>query len=166
MDLTNFYLLDIVLICGLPGSGKSHFATTYFTPDNWKRISRKEIRRLLYEMTTFGNKWKGEYNVEDEFLVKHVERKIFEHFLQNRNKVLIDNPSITKSSRKNYLSIAEQRSNTIGVILLNTPLMKCLERNKGREDKIPDTVISDLYAKLELPEKDEGFEEILVINNY
>jgi predicted kinase len=120
----------------------------------------------MYEMTSFGNKWKGEYDVDDEFLVKHVERKIFEHFLQIREKVLIDNPSVTKSSRKNYLSIAEQRSNTIGVILLNTPLQKCLERNQGREDKIPNTTISDLYSKLESLEKDEGFEEILEINNY
>lgn len=167
MDLTNFHQLDIVLICGIPGSGKSHFAKAHFHNKSRKRINRKEIRRHIYEMTSFGNKWKDEYfDEEGESLVKHVERKMYEQFLQNMDKVLIDNPSVKKSSRKNYLSLAEQRVKTTGVIFLNTPLMKCMERNQKREDAVPDKVISTLYSSIELPDKHEGFDEILVISDY
>lgn len=167
MDLTNFYPLDIVIICGIPGSGKSHFAKTFFKKEDRKRINRKEIRRHIYEMTSFGNKWKEEYfDEEGESLVKHVERKMYEQFLQNMDKVLIDNPSVTKSSRKNYFSLAEQRVKTTGVIFLNTPLMKCMERNKKRDDAVPDKVISTLFSSIELPDKHEGFDEILVISDY
>ena len=167
MDLSIFHQLDIVMICGIPGSGKSHFAKANFQQGNRKRINRKEIRRHIYEMTSFGNKWKEEYfDEEGESLVKHVERKIYEQFIQNMDKVLIDNSSVTKSSRRNYLSLAEQRVKTTGVIFLNTPLMKCMERNKKRDDDVPDKVISTLFSSIELPDKHEGFDEIMVISDY
>ena len=118
-------------------------------------------------MTSFGNKWKEEYfDEEGESLVKHVERKMYEQFLQNMDRVLIDNPSVTKSSRKNYLSLAEQKFKTTGIIFLNTPLMKCMERNQKRDDAVPDKVISTHFSSIELPEKNEGFDDILVIGDY
>ena len=167
MEIDRFYSLDIVLVCGLPGSGKSHFAKRFFKKDNRKRINRKEILRLLYEMTSFGDKWLEKYfNEQDEFLVKHVERKICEHLLQNRRKILIDNTSVSASSRRTYLHIAKQMHKSIGVILLNTPLQKCLSRNQNSDDHIPDTVISNLYAGMDLPKKEEGFKETLIIENY
>jgi len=167
MDLSKFLNLDLILICGLPGSGKSHFAKTYFNQNNRKRINRKEIRRFIYEMTSFGEKWKEEYfEDQDEILVKHVERKILEHFLQNKRRVLIDNTSATTDSRKNYITTAKQMNKSIGIIFLNTPLQKCLARNQSREDPLMDTIISNLYTGMELPEKNEGFKECAVVNNY
>jgi predicted kinase len=107
MDIHRFQGFDIVLVCGLPGSGKSHFARTHFLQSGRKRVNRKEIRRLLFEMTTFGQKWsEKEFASNDEFLVKHVERKIIEHLLQAKQKLLIDNTNISTESRKQYLTIA------------------------------------------------------------
>jgi transcriptional regulator of acetoin/glycerol metabolism len=48
--------LDIVLVCGLPGSGKSHFSREYFQDSERDRVNRKEIHRMLYEMIHFGKK--------------------------------------------------------------------------------------------------------------
>ena len=109
MELDRFQNLEIILVCGLPGSGKSHFARTHFLQSGRKRVNRKEIRRLLFEMTNFGQKWsEKDFAASDEFLVKHVERKIVEHLLQNHQKLLIDNTSVSRESRKGYLSIAHQ----------------------------------------------------------
>ena len=167
MDLGRFQNLDVVLVCGLPGSGKSHFAGTHFAAGGRKRVNRKEIRRLLFEMTNFGKKWaETEFASNDEFLVKHVERKIIEHLLQTKQKILVDNTNISAESRKPFVAIAHQAGRSVGAIFLDTPVIRCLERNRARADSLPERVISQLAAEKELPRPDEGFKEVLVIESY
>ena len=130
-------------------------------------MNRKEIRRHLFEMTSFGQKWtEKEFASNDEFLVNHVERKIIEHFLQNKQKLLIDNTNISVESRKPYITIARQSGRSIGAIFLDTPVLRCLERNRSREDALPERLISSLAAEKELPENSEGFKEIMVVDSY
>jgi len=169
MDLERFDALDIVLVCGLPGSGKSHFSSNHFNRRGRKRINRKELRRLLYEMTSFGDKWREEYfSDHDELLVKHVERKILEHLLQNHSPVLIDNTSISIESRQYFVGVARNSGKSLGAIFLNVPIQKCLARNRNRpvEDQISEGIIANLYAALEVPTKQEGFHEVLVLPDY
>jgi predicted kinase len=167
MDLGRFQSLDIVVVCGLPASGKSHFAGAHFSGTGRLRVNRKELRRLLFEMTHFGQKWsEKDFASSDEFLVKHVERKIIEHFLQNHQKLLIDNTSMSRESRKSYLTIARQAGKSIGVIFLDIPVARCLERNRTREDSIPERVISQLEAEKELPDIAEGYKEAIVVTSY
>ncbi|TVQ40287.1 MAG: ATP-binding protein [Spirochaetaceae bacterium] len=167
MKLEPFYQLDVVLVCGLPASGKSHFSERFFHRDNRKRVNRKEIRRNLHQMFEFGEQWKEEYfDNSDEGLVKHVERRILEHLLHSGKRVLVDNTSVSVSSRKSYLAIAHQMQKSIGVIFLNTPLKRCIERNNERALHVPDVIIANLSAAAELPRADEGFDERLIINEY
>ena len=167
MDLSKFLPLDIVLVCGLPGSGKSVFSKQYFANSGRARVNRKEIHRLLYEMIHFGEKWtEKEFDEIDDFLVKHVERKIIEHLLQNKQKILIDNTSVSESSRKTYVGIARQMHKTIGAIFLQTPPATCLERNRSRKDPVPERVISNLAATIDIPRNEEGFKELLILKEY
>lgn len=167
MDLSKFADLDMVLVCGLPGAGKSHFCARHFKQSGRLRINRKEIRRLLYEMTHFGEKWSEEYfESHDEHLVKHVEKKIVEHLLQNKQKILVDNTGVSKDSRKAYLSTAKALGKSAGAVFLDVSREKCMERNRSRKDSIPDTVITNLSLATELPERDEGFQAVLVVKDY
>ncbi|MDH4129087.1 MAG: ATP-binding protein [Spirochaetota bacterium] len=167
MKIDQFQELDIVLVCGLQGSGKTHFARNFFRSNDRKRINRGELRKYIYEMTHFGDKWQDDYfNETDEMLVKHVERKILEHFLHNNRKVLIDNTSVTIDSRKNYVILAKKMNKSIGVIFLGTPVDKCLERNRKKESKLSENIITNLYAKIKLPDHDEGFKEVLIVSDY
>jgi tRNA uridine 5-carbamoylmethylation protein Kti12 len=167
LDLTKFETLDILLVCGLPGSGKSVFSKQYFANSGRDRVNRKEIHRLLYEMIHFGKKWtEQEFDALDEHLVKHVERKIIEQLLQNKQKVLVDNTSVSESSRKTYVGIAQQMHKTIGAIFLQTPPATCMQRNREREDPVPERVISNLAAAIDLPRTEEGFKEVFVLKDY
>jgi bifunctional polynucleotide phosphatase/kinase len=166
MDLRRFQDVDLVMVCGLPGSGKSQFAKTYFQASGRKRVNRKEIRRLLYEMTNFGEGWTEQrFDSADDFLVKHVERKIIEHLLQNRNRVLVDNTSVSADSRKAYVAMARQMRKSIGIVFLHTPTLLCLENNRRRADPVPEMAISNLAAALDLPRPEEGFKEVLIVEN-
>ena len=167
MDLAKFKDLDIVLVCGLPGSGKAQFSSGFFKGSGRRRVNRWEIRRMLYEMTTFGDTWSEErYSTVDEVLVKHVERKIIEHLLQNRLPVLAENTCISAASRKTYLSIARQAHHTAGVIFLDTPVATCLERNRARRDPVPERVIAELAAALERPDAGEGFDQFMIASGH
>ena len=167
MKVDQFQGLDIVLVCGLQGSGKTHFARSFFQSNGRKRINRGELRKYLYEMTHFGNSWKEEYfNETDEMLVKHVERRILEHFLHNDRKVLVDNTSVTYESRKNYVALANKMNKSIGVIFINTSAEKCLERNRNKDDRVAENVVTNLYAKIKLPDREEGFKEVLIVSDY
>lgn len=164
-DLTKFHKLDIILVCGIPGAGKSYFSRKEFMGRERKRVNRKEIRRLLYEMTNFGDKWsESRFSSVDEHLVKHTERKMIEHLLSGGEKVLVDNTSITADSRSLYVKIAKGMNKSIGVIFLDTDVNKCIERNRLLEDPSPERIIAKLSAEKSLPVKAEGFNEILVLS--
>jgi predicted kinase len=164
MELSRLNSMDIILIAGLPGSGKSYFAREHFARANRSRINRKEIRKFLYEMSHFGESWKEAYFEEkNEYLVKHVERKILEQLLTNREKVLIDNISVTVSSRRQYIDIAAAYKRSIAIVFINTPVQECMKRNADRSDALPPMIISNLYSSLVLPDKKEGFREVLIL---
>ncbi len=106
--LEKFNSFDILLICGVYGSGKNAFAEKYFKNGAWNRVSRNEIRKLLYEMTRFGETWESaKFSEEDDILVKHIERKILEHYLHNKRKVLVINTFATKKSRQRFVSLRQ-----------------------------------------------------------
>ena len=118
-------------------------------------------------MLNFGAKWSEKnFSDSDEFLVKHVERKTMEHLLQGKHKLLVDNTSVTKASREAYIHLAQRMRCNIGIIFLDTPLKLCIERNRQRDDPAPDVAIANLSAALELPGEDEGFRELIILENY
>lgn len=165
MDITKFHQLDIVLLCGLYGSGKTEFAIKYFKGQNRNRVSRTEIRKYMYEMTNFGEHWDaGRFTEESDALVKHIERKILEHFLHFKQNVLIINTFVSKKSRKSIIELAHQMKKTIGAIFLQRPLEQCIERNKNNIVEVPQQIIYAMHNKIELPEKNEGFNEVLILN--
>ena len=169
MTLEQFRKCDIVLVCGLPGSGKSFFSRKYFAKSGRKRVNRKEIRHYLYEMLTFNDKWSEEkFDLVDENLVKHIEKKTIEQLLQVGAQLLIDNNSISAASREAYVAIAERNKKTISAIFINTSLATCLKKNRERppEDIVPESIISNLVATIEYPDRKEGFKDVLVIDHY
>jgi len=164
MDTSKMDNLDIILLCGLYGSGKTEFATKYFLGKDRNRISRSDIRKSMYEMTNFGERWTPDRFSEDtDALVKHIERKIVEHFTHQKKKILIINTYITKKSRQSIIELARQTKKTIGAVFLNRPLEQCLERNSKSALAVPQEVIYKLHSRIEVPEKSEGFNEVMIV---
>jgi len=165
MDLAKIDYLDIILVCGLYGSGKNEFAMKYFRDKDRSRISRSDIRKYLYEMTHFGEPWRADrFTEEDDALVKHIERKTVEQLIHTKKKVIIINTFVTKKSRQAFIDYARQTKKTIGAIFLNRPLEECLERNARNENPTPQEIIYKLHHRIEIPEKSEGFSEVITVS--
>ena len=54
----------------------------------------------------------------------------------------------------------------ISAVFLDTPVAQCLQRNRSREDAIPERVISNLAAEKELPEVSEGYKDVVIVTDY
>jgi predicted kinase len=164
LDLSKMHTYDIILVCGLPSSGKSYLSRNEFNINERKRINRKEIRRLIYEMTSFGEKWSEQlFASVDQHLVKHTERKMIEHLLSTGEKILIDNTSITVDSRKLYTTIAARMNKTIGAIFIDADVNRCIMRNRASKDPVPENVFPKLSAGKTLPDKREGFTAVVIV---
>ena len=50
--------------------------------------------------------------------------------------------------------------------IIDTPVIKCMERNRSREDSVPERIISNLRAEMELPDVSEGYKDVMVIDSY
>jgi predicted kinase len=165
MDLAKIDYLDIILLCGMYGSGKMEFAVKHFKGKGRARVSRSEIRKDLYEMINFGDSWTSDrFTEEDDALVKHIERKTVEQLLYLKKKILVINTFVTKKSRQGFVDIARQMKLTIGAIFINRPLEQCLDRNSRNPIPVPTEIIYKLYPRIELPEKSEGFNEVLTVS--
>jgi predicted kinase len=153
---------DIVLVVGNYGAGKSYLAKNSFKER--KRIDRHQVRHHLKEMTEHGARWKAEdWNEDLEGLIKHIEHDIICHFLERNEKIIIDNTSLTKKSRKRYIENARRYNKTIACVYLQRDTSTLLEQNKRREFPVPDHIIVQLYTKTESPTVDEGFDTVVYV---
>lgn len=167
MNLEKMKSMNMVLLCGLYGSGKTEFALRYLKNDNRYRISRSEIRKLIFEMTSFDKRWSADkFNEEDDVLVKHVERKILEHYLHNKRNILIVNTFMTVQSRARFVKIAKDSRRTIGAIFLDTPVESCHAYNQKHNMAVPTHVVNNLNLKKALPTVKEGFDEVMVVTDF
>ena len=152
---------DIILIVGNYGAGKSYIAKTYFS--DRKRINRLEIRQMLKLMTEHGAKWDpNEWDEDIEGLIKHIEYDIICHFLERDQRIIIDNTSLTKKSRKRYVEYAAHYKKSIACIFLDRDINYLLEQNKKRGSPIPEHIIVNLYSKTEPVTLDEGFNIVVI----
>lgn len=143
----------LTLMCGIPGSGKSTYAKKYMKESNSYYISRDNIR---FEM------------IKDEESYFSHENEVFDTFVSLTNKflkegknVIADATFINKASRKKFLTKVIQPS-SLDIIVLNTPLNVCLERNAARTGRelVPEKAIKNMYYNCETPTKEEGFDKI------
>ena len=166
MDINALHSCHIVLLGGIYGSGKTGFAVRHFADRSRYRISRSEIRKLIFEMTNFGKEWTAEmFTEEDDVLVKHVERKIIEHYLHNKRNVLVINTFTSPESRTRFVRMAKEMKKTIGIIFLDVPLDICLKNNAVKSSKVPPYILQNLLNKKTLPSVKEGFNEVAIITN-
>lgn len=138
----------ILILIGLPGSGKSKFAKCL------KRISNG----VVYSFDDYMQQnFKGiRYdNVPWKMARKQFETRIQRDVCENSNKVyIIDDNHYYNSMRKAYRELARQCQIGYLQIVLDTPLKKCIERNNTRQQMVPVQVIQRMHSKMQFSTRD------------
>lgn len=146
----------LIMMIGLPASGKSTIAKKYAKKENAIIISTDELRQEL-----LGNENSQENN---ELIFKEAEKRLKENIINDKN-VIFDATNISYKRRIDWLN----RFNKFNVykiaILIATPYEECLLRNAKRDRKVPEEVIKNMYHNFYVPQYYEGFNKIIVEYN-
>ena len=88
--------------------------------------------------------------------------------LKRFDAVYADSTCLTQKSRALLIKKIKElyKDNfEINAIYMNTPLSTCLERNAKRTGRarVPETSIREMWIRLEVPTKKEGFNRIFIV---
>ena len=130
--------MDLFVMIGLPGSGKSTLAKEIAEEKNALIISTDAIR-------------KG-YSITNPF---PVAREMFITYMQTGRDVVYDATNLTTKNRTAALEMAKKFGYEPTAVVMLTPLDKCYEQNRKREDVVPDDVIDKFLRRFEYPYEGE-----------
>lgn len=143
--------MRIVLLVGLPGSGKS----TYLQRMSAPALSSDAIRKLLLDD-------EGDQGANDR--VFQTLRYLLRHRLALARPVTyIDATNLTPEERRPYIGIGQAFGCEIEAIFFDVPVEVCRERNARRHRVVPEEAMARLAAKLIPPEVGEGLARVTVI---
>jgi len=141
----------LILLVGLPGSGKSTWAARKKLPV----LSSDELRRILADDPTDQSIHKRVFSVL-RLLIKHrLELK--------RPVTCIDATNLTPKERRPYLALARRHDAIIEAVFFNTPIAECQRRNRLRQRVVPREAIETMARKLVPPLTREGFSKVTTL---
>ena len=134
-------MAEAIIFIGLQGAGKTTYFNTHFAATH-EHISRDVQKTSDRELT------------------------IMRDCLSARRSFVIDDTNATRSSRAAFVREPKAAGFRVVAYFFDTPVRTAIGRNNHRKDKKPIPVPAILRAAktLQLPEADEGFDEVHVVN--
>jgi predicted kinase len=132
--------MEAVIFCGVQGSGKTSFFRERFF-DTHLRLNLDMLR------------------------TRHRENLLLRACLEAKQPFVVDNTNPTARERAKYIAAAsDARFKVIGYYFSSKPV-ELLARNAQRPEgvRVPDLALLGTYKRLEIPRKEEGFDELYYV---
>lgn len=158
MNNINQSIPQMIMLCGLPASGKSTFAQIL-----------QEMEYHVYSLDVIREELLKNADKQDQNVyVFEVLHKRIKKDLLNRISCVYDDANLSMKKRKSFLNELKNIPCIKKCILFATPIKVCKERNNNRHRKVPDEVFDKMIRSFWIPMKYEGWDEIEVhtIPNY
>lgn len=137
--------MKLLMLKGLPGSGKSTWAKT-FTDHNpeWVRINKDSIRQMI-----------GGYEPKKESLVLQFRNAMIDLALKDGKNVIVDDTNFHPKHEQYFSSLAEQSKGEVkfDVKIFDTPLEVCIENDLKRLNSVGQKVIRKMWSQYLAPRK-------------
>lgn len=145
---------QFIIMMGLPKSGKSTFVYRELKKDNNVVVSADSLRQLIYGQDFYPN---------GESVVWAVHQYMLQELMKQNSNIIIDNTNKSKDRRSSLIKAAKDMGYNVIGVMMATPYDVCLKR--AEEEGFPVDVLADATKNWDNPEKEEGFDKILVIDH-
>lgn len=150
----------VLILSGLPASGKSTRARELVDKGNWKRVNKDLIRLMLDN-----SKWSR----NNEKFVLALRDHIIVSALKAGSNVVVDDTNFGKHPQHIKELVKDIPNVIVEEEFINTPLEVCISRDANRDESVGKKVIMDMYNKYlrkeqELVPYDETLPDAIIVD--
>ena len=133
----------VYMMSGLPGTGK----------DTWIRQNLPDIPMVSLDEIRHERKI---LPTDNQGLVANLAKEQAKEYLRKRQSFVWNATNLTPAMRQQLISLFEGYKARVNIIYLETDWQTLLERNRSREDAVPQSAIKSMLGKLTPPEAYEA----------
>jgi predicted kinase len=156
-------MIRLVLLIGLPGSGKSSLIRFLQRDFQYLQvISTDKIRGQLFGDESIQGPWMWVWRE----VSRQLQEAVKDAHLGRIHTVIYDATNVQRKQRQRVIKLARAIAfNQIIGVWVNTPLQLCLERNNSRDRIVPEDIIlkMNVYLQDAPPSLDDGFDDLIIL---
>ncbi|WP_373542745.1 AAA family ATPase [Chamaesiphon sp.] len=136
--------LEVILMCGLPGTGKD-----YWIDQNHPDLAVISLDRLRQQM--------GVLPTDPQGTIVQAGRDLAQGYLQSETPFIWNATNIVKPIRSSLIKLFAGYRARIRIVYLEVPLAQVLRQNRDRTAQVPAAVIHRYHDRLEIPDLTECY---------
>ena len=124
----------LVMLKGLPGSGKSTYAKKMVasSENQYGRVNRDDLRAMIFD---------GVWTGKREGVIVEVEKAIAEILLKNKITPVIDDTNLTIKHEDLWKNFSTENVVEFNIETMPTSLQECINRDRLREKPVGEAII-------------------------
>lgn len=115
--------MKLVILRGLPGSGKSTYARELVTTAGYKRVNKDDLRDMVDN---------GIWSADNEELINRLSYVLVQELLEQKQPVVVDNTHGAERHVRRLTMMGELAGYTVEVKVFNTPIETCIRNDYYR----------------------------------